>query len=332
MTMKNIPNIGRLFLLIYGLLLFLPSVGSAQIYDAREMTTAAYKNLDRAKTVVILIDGILEEHGPYIPAFTDGYISEAIVKDVTAAIVKRGWNVLIFPTIPLGSGGANELAAKYPFPGTFAVRLNTLRAIFMDLSDELAEAGFRWIFIANNHGAPNHNAVLDQVCAYFNETYSGHMIVLRGVPTANSAKVNQELKSMLSEQAQKEDAFSGHAGIDETSIIMQLQPRLIDPAIKDAPAQTAPGFMDMINVAKTDSWTGYFGSPRHATVAYGAKLYRLWSDMAVAQALKALDQTMPKGKSLGLVAPPGGHSNAAIKRDEEIARRQQEWLQKKGIK
>jgi creatinine amidohydrolase len=313
------------------LLAALSTHAQAQIYHAAEMTTELYRTLDRNKTVVILTDGILEEHGPYMPAYTDGYISEALVKDVAAAIVAKGWSALIFPSIPLGSGGANELAAKYPFPGTFAVRINTLRAIFMDLADELAEAGFRRIFIANNHGAPNHNRALDQVCDYFKETYGGQMIVLRGIPTAATARIDTDLRNMLSEQACKEDAASGHAGIGETSLMLFLQPKLVDPAYVTAPNRTAPGFGDMITVAKGLNWTGYFGAPRHSTAAYGALLYKSWSDQAVEQALKALDGTAQNvpGFAGNMASPPDA---AALKRDESIEKRQREWLQKKGIK
>ena len=35
------------------------------------MNTEQIKGLDREKTVVILPDGILEEHGPYLPSFSD---------------------------------------------------------------------------------------------------------------------------------------------------------------------------------------------------------------------------------------------------------------------
>lgn len=310
-------------------LLFSVSIfAQAQIYRAAEMTTEQYKTLDRNRTIVILASGILEEHGPYMPAYTDGYISEALVRDVSAAVVAKGWSVLIFPTIPLGSGGVNELAAKYPFPGTFAVRCSTLRAVFMDLADELAEAGFRKVFIANNHGAPNHNRVLDQVCEYFKEVYGGEMIVLRGIPASSTAGLKNEMKNLLSEQARREDAASGHAGVDETSLMLFLHPKLVDPAYVEAPNQTASGFGDMIPVAKAPDWTGYFGAPRYSNAAYGALLYKSWSDQAVAQALKALE-----GNARNVSGFAGNFVSAsdaaALKRDEAIGRRQQEWLRKK---
>lgn len=301
-----------------------------QIYYAKEMTTAQYRDLDRNKTVVILSGGILEEHGPYLPAYTDGYIAERIVRDVADAVVAKNWKVLVFPIIPLGAGGANELAAKYPFPGSFTVRLATLRAIFMDLAYEIGDAGFRWIFVVSEHGAPNQNRALDQACDFFNETFEGgHMIVLRGLSTPASARAQKELESTLSDQARAEDASSGHAGIGETSLMLFMQPQLVNPAFTTAPAFTVRGF-DMSAVAKLDNWPGYFGSPRFSTATYGARLYSLQSSRAVEQALRTLDGTAPPPVRATVALRQ--IDNTALDRDTRIEKKQQEWLNKKTVK
>jgi len=70
---------------ILELLLFAAQV-FGQIYHVQEMNTEQIKALDREKTVVILHGGILEEHGPYLPSFTDGYIAERRTDDLANAI------------------------------------------------------------------------------------------------------------------------------------------------------------------------------------------------------------------------------------------------------
>lgn len=85
---------------------------------------------------------------------------------------------MIFPTIPLGNSGANDIGGKYSFPGTYAVRFETLRAIFMDLAAELGEQKFKWIFVVHGHGAPNHVRALDQAGDSFRDTYGGRMVNL----------------------------------------------------------------------------------------------------------------------------------------------------------
>jgi len=77
------------------------------------MTTIEIEVLNREKTIVLLPGGILEEHGPYLPSFSDGYMNEALTLEIANSIIKRSnWNVLIFPIIPLGTGGANEIGRK----------------------------------------------------------------------------------------------------------------------------------------------------------------------------------------------------------------------------
>jgi len=44
-----------------------------QIYQLGELNAEQVRLLDRATTVVLLPGGILEEHGPYLPTYTDGY-------------------------------------------------------------------------------------------------------------------------------------------------------------------------------------------------------------------------------------------------------------------
>src|SRR5262245_41048577 len=139
-----------------------PEQANAHILNVGDLNTEQIAALDRAHTVVILEGGILEEHGPYLPSFTDGYQSEFIATKVTGAIVARpGWTILRFPSIPLGVMPANELGNKYSFPGSYPVRMATLRAVFMDLATDLGEAGFKHVLVVNYHGGPTHNSALD---------------------------------------------------------------------------------------------------------------------------------------------------------------------------
>ena len=52
-----------------------------QIHHIAEMTTDQISSLDRSKTVVILPGGILEQHGPYLPSFSDGYMNKRLTQD-----------------------------------------------------------------------------------------------------------------------------------------------------------------------------------------------------------------------------------------------------------
>ena len=154
----------------------------AQVYGLAELNIDQIRMLDRQRTVILIPGGILEEHGPYLPSFTDGYLNERLTEDLAAAIAKRpGWAAVVFPIIPLGSDGANRIGEKHVFPGSYPIRTATLRAVFMDLATEFGEQGFQWIFVIHGHGSPNHNRALDQAGEYFRDTYGGHMVNLTGL-------------------------------------------------------------------------------------------------------------------------------------------------------
>ena len=204
------------------LILMLPSVGAGQILDVRDLNTAQIEKLDRQRTVVILQGGILEEHGPFLPIYSDGWMNEYLTKQLADALVARpGWTVLIFPVVPLGSGGANELAGKRSFAGTFAVRPATLRAVYMDLADELGLQGFRWIFLMNAHGAPSHSRALFDACDYFKDTYGRTMVHLWGL--APMGQWFADPQKLWSEEARVENGFLVHADMLETSYLLFLR-------------------------------------------------------------------------------------------------------------
>ena len=269
--------------------LFLSSTpAQARIWYAKEMTTQDYKKLDRNRTAVFISTGIMEEHGPYMPAYVDGYITEHIIKDVAEAVEKKGWDALVFPTFPIGVGACNEVGELYPYPGSFTVRAYTFRALYMDLVSEIGEAGFRYIFIGNDHGGPNHNRMIGQICAYFNSLYPDGRMSQLGLGFASSnaeiKKLEKEAAALMSQEAWKEDEHGGHADIEETSMMLHLYPTLVDSGFINGPAMTISkygfGIQGMMKMAKSPEWTGYFGSPRWSTAKYGELRYKIHSLLA----------------------------------------------------
>ena len=261
---------------------------AARLLEVATLNTEQIRALDRQKTAVILPGGVLEQHGPYLPSYTDGYFNERLARDLADAVVTRpGWTALLFPSIPLGVGGANEIGRKYAFPGTFAVRASTLRAVFMDLADELGELGFRWVFVVHAHGGPLHNRALDDAGRYFQDIHGGRMVHLLG--GADLMPCCAGWKSLLPPQALKEDAFTVHAGLGESSTLLFLRPDLVPSAIRQAPSQTAADFPAMEALARAADWPGYFGAPRHASAAVGAERYREEAHHLIEYALKVLD-------------------------------------------
>ena len=301
-------------------------VTAAQVYHVKEMNTQQIQSLDRESTVVILTGGILEEHGPYLPSFTDGYINERLTQELTKAITqKAGRQVLLFPLIPLGTGGANEIGQKYSFPGTYAVRMSTLRIIFMDLATELGDQGFKWIFVVHAHGSPNHNLALDQAGDYFHDVYNGHMVNLFGLIRPEISDIGRNL---ITEDQRKEDGLiSIHADMRETGLILFLQPGLVDSKYTNAPAYPVNDRSDLSRLSRSEQWPGYFGSPRFANKEFGAKYWNELSSRVTDLALRILngfnDTQLPRVSTNSI-------SEQALAHERRMEEKQNDWLNAHG--
>lgn len=319
-------------LLAFGALTGFPSpqLAQAQVYRLAELNTDQIRALDRRTTVIVIPGGVLEEHGPYLPSYTDGYFNEHLTSDLATAIARRtGWAAVVYPTIPLGSHGANVIGGKHSFPGTYAVRLATLRAVFMDLATAFGEQGFRWIFIVHGHGGPQ-NIVLDEAGDYFRDTYGGHMVHLRGL-LPEKLSVDSVVETVVPSAVRAENGFTVHAGLVESSALMALRPDLVPATIARAPSFTAKDFGDLQRIAARPDWTGYFGAPRHANPQLGRQINEAENKQYVALALRILDgldeRQIPRFAAIRMQQPgPTSVARGAVARDSVEERRQRDWL------
>jgi creatinine amidohydrolase/Fe(II)-dependent formamide hydrolase-like protein len=310
--------------------------GAAQVVRIGDLNTEQIRALDRSTTVVLLMGGMLEEHGPYLPAGTDGVLSSRLALEVAQAIVakKPGWTVLAFPEIPFGSAGSNEIGGQFSFPGTYTVRPSTLRAVFMDLASELGDQGFRWILVVHVHGAPLHIRALDDAGDFFHDTYGGRMINLWDLVPVISGWGNA-MAAAMTDAEKKEDGASLHGGMDEHSLMLHLRPELVASGYKNAPAVAGQTAQESFDVAKRAGWPGYLGSPRLATAALGGTIWKAFSAAACDQALKILDGADPSAipryadilernplYQKEWIAPAKAH-------DEALDAKEREWLRRK---
>jgi creatinine amidohydrolase len=312
---------------------FLDTQVAAQVLRIGEMNTRQIQALDLSRTVVLVPGGILEEHGPYLPSYTDGYADDAYTRELAKAIVARpGWTVVVFPQIPLGNDPANTIGGKTVFPGSYPVRMATLRAIYMDLATELGDQGFRWIFLVHNHGAPNNHKALNQASDYFHDVYGGTMVHLFGLKPVFLCCGSKG--KVLSGKQLVEEGFSVHAGADEQSQLLFLKPEFVPAGYQAAPSLTGANFADLVRIAKAEGWPGYFGAPRLATAAMGAQEFALSSQNVNAMALQILDGLDPKKiprytdemDPLNVVG-----ENKELQHEQAVEKRELDWLRTNKI-
>ncbi len=322
----------------YGLLLVVALLGAralpAQVLQVGDLNTRQIRALDRAKTVVILQGGMLEEHGPYLPAFTDGILSARLTSELAAGIVSRrpGWTVLVFPPVAAGASGSNEIGRQYSFAGTYAIRPSTLRAAFADLAGELGEQGFRWVLLVHVHGSPLHIGALDDASDYFRDTYGGTMVNLWGLLPVLGGWGGAMADMTAAEKLA--DGTSLHAGMDEHSLMLHLRPELVAPDYREAPPVSGANYAEAFSVARRPGWQGYLGAPHLATAAFGERIWRGFAEAAIRTAVEILDGKDPGGYPryvTYLKTQPEYRAwiDSTNARDSAGARRLEEWLAKR---
>ena len=317
--------------LIAGFVLCVASAAaSAQVVRLADLNTRQIQALNRQKTVVFLQGGMLEEHGPYLPAFTDGILSDRLTREIAAGVVakKSGWTALVLPPVSVGSSGSNEIGKQFVFPGTYAVRPSTLRAIYMDLATELGEQGFKWIMIVHVHGSPLHIGALDDAGDFFHDTYGGQMVNLWGLLPVLGGWGSA--MSIMTPAQKKEDGLSLHGGADEHSLMLHLQPNLVASDYRSAKTVSGATYDEAVAVAKQNDWPGYLGAPRVASAVLGRHIWTSFSSAALKTTLEILNGTDPKTypRYLSYLVKNPLYQDwikSANERDSTLGARQRSW-------
>ena len=251
------------------------------IHTLDEMTAPQIAALDRERTVFILPVGMLEQHGPHLPIGAD---SLAVVHEANGAARRvardlTGWNIVMMPPVNYGQSGANRLGGQRYHPGTYSIRQATLRSLIADIGGQLAENGFKWIFVTNGHGAPTHNIALNEACDFVSETYGVTMLHLTALFRADPAIQTIGQKIIAKHFSAAEITSFGmdvHAGLNETSGMLAVRPDLVRPMYKTLPSRAGASIEELQRIATSPDWQGYLSSPAKATAAYGREVEMWW--------------------------------------------------------
>ena len=259
------------------------SAPKSRIYKLEELRSPQVDALDRQRTLFILPVGMIEEHGPHLPVGADtiGVTYEA---NGAAARVSRAlpdWNLVMMPAVNYGQGGANQLADMPIHPGTYAIRQSTLRSLVADLGGQIAQNGFKWIFVLNGHAAPTHDIAINEGCDFVSEAFGVTMLHLTALFRADAAIQSSGAKINAKSFSAADLASFGmdvHAGVGETSGILAVRPDLVAPNYRTLPSQVAHSLEELRKISTAPGWRGYLSSPARATAAHGRAIEAWWID------------------------------------------------------
>jgi creatinine amidohydrolase len=210
--------------------------------------------LENIDTILVPV-GSTEQHGPHAPLGTDTYTA-----DFVANIIAEKSKILVLPTIPIGVSDHHR-----QFTGTLWVPSRLFHDYMVAVILSAASHGWRKFLIVNGHGG--NTPSLREVCEELRRRHGIFAAVVNAYPPK----------------------MDGHAGRDETSIMLHIHPDLV--YMNHAPETTQHGDIAGIpmKAQKIDpAEFGYDTIDLSATGVFGA----------AGKTIKATEATPEHGKKI----------------------------------
>lgn len=308
---------------------------AVRVHDLEQLTQDEIDALDREKSVFFLTFGNLEEHGPHLPVGSDYYraigIRDRLINHLSE--VHSDYHFVIFPVVPIGVGGANDLAGETDHVGTYSVRFATLRDVAIDLGGTIARKGFRNIFVIEAHGDQFHNVAFNQACDFVSERYAVRMVNITGMSKTFEGS-SAVLDEFLGPGWRERSGFEGHAGASETSEVLAVEgSEYVKPEYKALEPFHVDGFRGFTRTYELDGWRGYWGDPARASREMGEALV----EQRVARAFQIAEAAL-RGENLSsiprypdnipqVIRETQEARRAALERYETLREEVEGWLQ-----
>ena len=197
--------------------------------------------LTRSNMVIIPL-GSTEQHGPQLPLGTDFYEAFGACKAVSART-----GVLVAPVVLAGYSLYHS-----GFPGTLSLKPETMAEVLFETAQMLIKYGFRRFLFFNYHGG---NTIVQE------------MVIHRINHETEATAVAIGVGSSIQQGEEAGEFFDWHAGIEETSIMLYLEPGLVKmeraqkPTIKFTPQMEELRELAKKNPELLTVWNSLFAVP-----------------------------------------------------------------------
>lgn len=212
----------------------------AQLLSYVRMTLPEIEALDRSRTIFLMAVSPIEVHGPHLPLGTDVFVAGELLRRYAAALQQEypEYTLVTLPPLYLG-------ADALPVKGSLSVPAPLLKKVLLSYVKGLAAQGFRFLFLADNHGGPRHQLGIESASRRAWRKYRFYLI----------NPFNHEFRLMVRhDPAFLEETGLGpgtcgddadaHAGTNETSLMLRVDPeqvrdswRTVSPSLPPPPAR-----------------------------------------------------------------------------------------------
>jgi creatinine amidohydrolase len=184
-----------------------------------EMTWREAEATLRETDTAILVVGATEQHGPHNPMGLDTFVPLEIAKRAVRLLEAQGVKVLITTPIPFGMSHHH-----LPYPGSIALRPETLEALIFDIGTSLVDQGVNNLLLFVGHTSVEQEGCCVHAALHLQRRY--------GMMTGTFNWFREYQALLKADPVLRGDAvgFDAHAGEGETSMMLAIAPHLVDRA------------------------------------------------------------------------------------------------------
>ena len=185
-----------------------------------DLTWPEVKQAAEKDAIVLLPVGVVEEHGPHMGVGTDTYIAYSMCRMVKQKLEARQIPAVIVPPVYWG-------IVDPKFPGSFAVRPSTMKALLIDIFTDLKTWGFRRVYAINRHGDRTHRQVFNEAMA---EAQQNLGLEFYNHQERKDWEQADKTKLPAAKMYSVENPFQPdyHAGAFETAVMLAYYPEEVD--------------------------------------------------------------------------------------------------------
>ncbi len=201
-----------------------------------KMNLREVENLDRDKTIFLMAVSPMEVHGPHLPLGTDVFVAEELQKRYAAELAKEypAYTLVKLPPLYLGSDAV-------PASGSLSVPGPALKDTLVGLGRGLAKQGFRYLFLADNHGGPRHQLAIEVAARKLWKKHLFYMINPFGLVFRLMVQHDKDFMEKVGlEEGQVGDDPDSHAGTNETSLALATDPEMVAEDYREVPPSEPP--------------------------------------------------------------------------------------------
>ncbi len=228
---------------------------------------AAAAALGDNATVLVPI-GAIEQHGPHLPLSVDWIIADEVAKAVIDQVGAEA-PVWLLPTLPFSKSNEHAWSA-----GTIWLSQSTMMSVLDDIGRCVAASGAKRIVFLNGHGG--NSTLLNVACRELRLAHG--LLTFLVHPFVPPAYAPPDPDAMNSAEL----GMGIHGGFDETSVMLHLQPDVVDmtKAVRNVPEWMTErehvkfgGSVQFGWLSNDFGTDGHIGDPTGATAERGAQLF-----------------------------------------------------------